>query len=109
MRNNELKWDSTSKRLFHDIKQHFISCTHNFLPDFTKPFILDTDASGYGIGGVLQQKCDETGELRPIMFVSRKLTDAEMKFCTREREALAILWSIERLRCYLYGVKFIYS
>ena len=40
------------------------------------------------------------------MFVSRQLTREERKYCTREREALAILYCIERLRHYLYGVRF---
>jgi len=56
-------------------------------PDFKKEFILETDASDYGIGAILGQK-DQRGDLRPISFISRKLTSAERNYSTREKEAL---------------------
>ena len=38
------------------------------LPDFTKDFIIYSDASQTGVGGMLAQRDDVTGELRPISF-----------------------------------------
>ena len=72
------------------------------LPDVNKQYVLDADASKYAIGGVLQQY-DQKGELRPIMYISRKLTKAEQNYCTRQREALAVVWAFIRLREYLWG------
>jgi len=68
-------------------------------PDFNKPFDLTTDASAHGLGAVLSQKH------RPIAWVSRIIRDNEMHFATNERELLAIVWALKKLRNYLYGMK----
>jgi phospholipid-translocating ATPase len=61
---------------FIDIKKCLISAPTLVHPDYTKPFVLHTDASNYGIGAVLSQK-DEAGNEHPIVYLSRTLTDAE--------------------------------
>lgn len=68
-------------------------------PDYTEPFELTTDASSKGIGAVLSQKG------RPLTMISRSLKDNEINFATNERELLAIVWALKKLRNYLYGVK----
>jgi len=68
-------------------------------PDFTQPFDLTTDASGSGLGAVLSQKG------RPITMISRTLRGTEISMATNERELLAIVWALQNLRSYLYGVK----
>lgn len=73
-------------------------------PDFELPFILTTDASNYALGAVLSQK--QEGLERPIAFASRTLNNTETKYCTTEKEALAIMWAINKFRPYLVGNKF---
>lgn len=68
-------------------------------PDFTQPFELTTDASSSGLGAVLAQNG------KPITMISRSLKECEANFATNERELLAIVWALKRLRNYLYGVK----
>lgn len=68
-------------------------------PDFSRPLELTTDASSSGLGAVLSQ------EGRPITMISRSLKDRETEFATNERELLAIVWALKRLRNYLYGAK----
>lgn len=68
-------------------------------PEYRKPFDLTTDASAYGIGAVLAQKG------RPITMISRALKHNEANYATNERELLAIVWALAKLRHYLYGVK----
>ena len=75
------------------------------LPDLTSPFVLQVDASGTGLGGVLLQY--EGNILRPCMFISKKLTETERRYSVTEREALAIYWSVQRLARYLLGQHFI--
>lgn len=66
-------------------------------PDFDKNFELTTDASNHAIGAVLSQ------DNRPITFISRSLSKAEENYAANEREMLAIIWSLDSLRNYLYG------
>ena len=70
----------------------------------TAPLVLDTDASTYALGGVLSQDTP-TGE-RPIYYYSRRFTPAECNYSTTEREGLAVVASVKRLRPYLLGHHF---
>ena len=72
-------------------------------PDFFKPFILTTHASGYAIGGILSQW--KIGKDKPIAYASRSLNDNEKKYDTCEKKALAIVYCVTYFRPYLYGFK----
>lgn len=73
-------------------------------PDFTKPFILTTDASNIALGAVLSQ--GRIGNDRPICFASRTLSESEINYSTIEKELLAIVWATKYFRPYLFGRKF---
>lgn len=73
-------------------------------PDFTKPFVLTTDASNFAIGAVLSQ--GPIGSDKPVAYASRTLNDAETRYSTTEKELLAIVWATKHFRPYLYGKKF---
>ena len=57
-----------------------------------------------GLGAVLLQ--EENNEWKPISFASRFLTEWESKYSINELEFLAIVWSVEYFRSYVYGVPF---
>ncbi|GFY08269.1 retrovirus-related Pol polyprotein from transposon 17.6 [Trichonephila clavipes] len=59
------------------------------------------DASNLGIGVVLSQVCEN--EEHPIMFLSKKLSLAEQKYSTTEKECAAIIFAVQKLKCYLDG------
>eukprot|EP00731_Ephydatia_muelleri_P034416 Em0059g1a len=59
-------------------------------PDFTKPFILDTDASNDGIGGVLSQ-LDKDGGDHVVAYGSRLLIKPERNYCVTRKELLAVV------------------
>ncbi|RXN11700.1 Retrovirus-related Pol poly from transposon [Labeo rohita] len=72
-------------------------------PDFSKPFILHTDASNLGLGAVLYQR--QEGKLTVIAYGSRTLTAAEKNYHLHsgKLEFLALKWSItEKFHDYLY-------
>lgn len=73
-------------------------------PDFSKPFILTTDASNIALGAILSQ--GSIGSDKPIAFASRTLNDSETRYSTIEKELLAIVWACKYFRPYLYGRKF---
>ena len=63
------------------------------------PYVLSTDASAYAVGAVLLQ--GEGPDERPVEYASRLLNPAERNYATTEREALAVVWSVEKFRGYL--------
>ncbi|KAL8441466.1 hypothetical protein Emag_007147 [Eimeria magna] len=68
-------------------------------PDYTRPFYLDCDGSGDGLGAVLLQPYDE-GE-RVVAYASRWLLDHERRWTATELEAAALIWALERFRHYI--------
>ena len=70
----------------------------------TADTILRTDASGVGLGAVLSQMEDSVE--RPVLFLSRRLTEVESRYHSNEQECLALIWALDRLRAYLLGRHF---
>ena len=70
--------------------------------DPRKPVELHTDASEFCIGAVLIQ-ADDNNNKRPVAYISRSLSPREQNYGPTEREALALVWSVEKLHIYLYG------
>ena len=97
-------WTDTQQKAFDDLKD--ILCTFPVLqyPDFTQAFVVTTDASNYGIGGVLSQ--GNVGKDPPVAYASRTLSDTEINYSTIEKELLAIIFCVETFRPYLYGRRF---
>lgn len=60
------------------------------LPDFFKPFLIECDASGRGIGAVLMQ------EGQAIAFLSQALEGKALDFPTYEKELLALVLSVQK-------------
>ena len=98
---DSIAWNEDMDKEFEDLK---IALTNNPIlaaPDFSLPFILHTDASGRGIGGVLSQKIET-----PTAFYSKKLNPAQKRYTATEKEALAAVKSIQDFATYLMGKKF---
>ena len=74
-------------------------------PDFTKPFLLETDTSGRGLGAVLSQK-QADGRYHLIAYASRVMNETEQRYHLNKQEFLALKWAItEQFHEYLspYG------
>lgn len=98
------EWTEKQQTAFDTLKTHLCSEPLLQYPDFTKPFVLTTDASGYAIGGILSQ--GPIGKDLPIAYTSRLLTGPEINYSTIEKELLAIIYCVAHFRSYLYGHKF---
>lgn len=98
------KWGESQQHSFDTCKKILTSLPLLQYPDFTKEFILTTDASLHAIGGILSQ--GEVGKDLPIAYASRTLNKAESNYSTIERELLAIVWAVKHFRPYLFGRRF---
>lgn len=90
----------------HDLKDAITQVPVLRAPDFSQPFLLQTDDSDVGLGAVLSQVSSD-GEEHPILFISRKLFPQEVHYPVVEKECLAVKWAIEKLRYYLEGRPFV--
>ena len=73
--------------------------------DYSKPFILNIDASGDGLGSVLYQEQD--GMEPVIAYASRGLRVSESNYPAHKLEFLVLKWAIcDKFHDYLYGNKF---
>jgi hypothetical protein len=70
------------------------------IPEVGDELILDTDASKYQLGCVLQLRSGEKS-LRPVGYWSRMLNSAESNYSATDKEALAIVWAVKTLRPYV--------
>jgi len=98
---NKLRWEAAQERAFCTLRNHIAGDNVLRLPDYTKQFILQTDASAQGLGAILLQ--EEEGLRYPIAFASRKLLPREQNYATIERECLAVVWGTLKFQKYLYG------
>ena len=74
-------------------------------PDYTKPFILDTDACDTGLGAALSQVDDDCAE-RVVAYASSTLSRAERRYCVTRKELLGVTTFIKHFRPYLLGRRF---
>ena len=71
------------------------------LPDFTKTFVIETDASTHGIGAVLMQ------EGHPLAYISRSLGPRWQGLSVYEKELLALVFAVQKWQQYLTGQEFV--
>ena len=100
----EFRWGTAQENAFSHLKRILCTAPVLKLPDFTKEFVVNTDASDVAIGAVLQQ--DFGKGLQPIAYDSRKLNDAERRYSTYDKELLAVVNACVTWRHYLRGKHF---
>ena len=90
-------WGGEEEAAFKNLKHAITTAPVLALPDFSKLFVVKADASGMGIGAVLEQ------EDRPLAYFSRKFNTAEANYSVGEQELLALHDALLHWRCYLEG------
>ena len=102
----EFIWTTECQEGFDALKQVLTSAPVLAYPDYSKPFILETDPSLKRLGAVLSQKGDD-GETQVIAYASRSLHPSERSMCdysSAKIELLALKWSVcENFKDYLLG------
>src|SRR5260221_11829079 len=102
---NIVNWGEEQEKAFLTLKTMLSKPPVLRLPNFNLPFVLQTDASEVGVAALLCQEYE--GMLCPVAYASKRLLDRETRYSTIDREALAIVWSVNKFRYYLYGQHFI--
>ena len=101
---NKVQWNTACQDAFEKLKKLLCSRPILWSPDFSKEFILQIDASDYGVGAVLSQY--DEGIDHPVAYYRRKLLAKEQRYSTIEKECLAIKLAVHAFRVYLLGRKF---
>jgi len=83
------KWTEEEQKAFEDMKKAISKEVLLSFPDFNEMFEVYTDASKVQLGAVIMQKG------RPLAFYSRKLTDAQTRYTTTERELLSVVETLK--------------
>ena len=94
-----------AQEAFDRLKVAYLQAPILGFPDFNKPFLLETDASGRGLGAVLSQK-QADGWYHPIAYASCGMNETEQRYHSNKQEFLALKWAVmEQFHKYLspYG------
>ena len=96
-KNKKIQWTEDCEKAFKEIKHVIAKDTLLAFPDFTKPFIIHTDASDRQLGAVITQ------DNKPLAYYSRKLSKAQINYTVTEKELLSIVETLKEFRSILLG------
>ena len=97
----QFQWTPQTDKAFQMLKQSLVQAPVLAVPNFDLPFVLETDASDYGIGAVLMQSD------HPVAYMSKHLCPRNQTLSVYEKECLAILMAMEKWRPYLQHRPFV--
>lgn len=97
-------FDKEQKEAFKALKAALSNSETLGYYDPKAPTQVITDAGPVGIGGILVQQ--QSDGPRVICYASRSLTAVERRYSQTEKEALAIVWAVERFHPYIFGIEF---
>lgn len=103
-KNTKYIWSFECEAAFQILKELITTPPILAYVDYSKPFLITTDASKNGLGAVLSQ--GDIGADKPIAFASRSLSKAESNYSTTEREMKAIIFAVNHFKPYVFGTKF---
>jgi hypothetical protein len=103
-RSNLVEWGDTEETAFQELKRVLCECVkaNLYIAQWGQPFGIHTDASSIAVGSCLVQ-WDSQGKERPIAFASSKLTGAQLAWAAVEKEAYAVVWSLNKFRTWIFG------
>lgn len=98
-------WTVDCEKAFRTLKERLTTAPVLGYPDYSLPFVLQTDASGEGLGAVLVQV--QGGKESVIAFAGRGLSPAETRYSVHKLEFLALKWAVtDKFHDHLYGHRF---
>ena len=104
-KNAKFTWGPNQQHAFDQIKHSLVNEPLLQFPNSELPFIIQVDASDYGIGAVLMQNSGD-GD-KPVAFMSQKLNHQQRNWNTTEKECFAVISAIKKWNYYVTGRDFI--
>src|ERR1700738_1920331 len=101
------EWTTNCQQTFELVKRLLTTTPILMAPNWSMEFHVHCDASNIAIGAVLAQKVNGNID-SPIYYASRLLNQAEKNYSTTEREALAMVYSVNKFRHYLLANHFVF-
>lgn len=101
-----IEWSAVCQDAFDKMKALMTSSSVLQHPALSKPFVIETDASDFGVGAVLLQR-DDNDVLHPLAYESKKLSSTEKGYPIQERELLAVLHALRTWRCFVDGANYV--
>ena len=99
-KDQEYVWEAPQKKAFEELKTRLTLSPVLRLPNLSKPFVVQTDASKLGTGVVLLQM-DDAGVTHPCAYLSQALVGAEQNYQVYDLELLAVIRALKAWRPYL--------
>ena len=96
------EWTTKCQVAFELLKEKFSTAPVLQMPNVSKPFTLETDASKWAVGACLMQK-DENGQLHSCRYLSHALTTTERNWQIYDQELYAIIYTLEEWKYLLLG------
>src|SRR5690606_17834769 len=100
-KNVGFKWEQAQEEAFQILKGKLTQAPLLVLPDFSKTFEIECDASGVAIGAVLMQ------DRRPIAYFSEKLGGATLNYPTYDQELYALVRALQTWQHYHWPKEFV--
>jgi len=97
-------WEKHHQDTFDEVKRRIKEEVFFRAFDYDKLPVLETDASGWAIGGIISQY-DENGDLRPVICDHRTLSKEERNWHAHDREMIAIVWFLEKYKHFFLGAR----
>jgi hypothetical protein len=104
-KDTKFQWNDDAQKAFNTLKQRFTEQPVLQMPDMTRPFEIESDASKFAYGAVLTQK-DTNGARHPVAFLSKTFTPTERRYEIYDRELMGIVRALEEWRHYIQGSPF---
>jgi hypothetical protein len=101
LKKNSYSWSDSARVAFNALKTAVTQAPVLALPNFSKQFTIECDASGLGVGAVLMQ------DKRPIAYLSKALKGKALHMSTYEKELFSLVTTIQKWRPYLLGHSFV--
>ena len=94
-------WNQPQDSAFQQVKQELTKPVVLALYDPLTELKVCSDASAYGLGAVLMQKC--SNKWKAVAYASKSLSNTELRYSQIEKEALGLVWACEKFSNYIIG------